>query len=177
MSKENFERQVSDLKKAVNLCFDQKLIVPGLILIYAGIDAMSWLAKPNETDPVGEAFQHWVKAYLLSSYSGEIGTADQLAVDLYGARCAILHAQVAESDLSKKAKAREVHYRFADGTALVPLFGFNSPLLNIYLNPFVLRECFVGALERFRSAMAGDANLSSRVYERASKYFVPVTIR
>src|SRR5438093_13025252 len=143
MSKEDFERQVSDLISAVNLCFDNNLVFPGLTLIYAGIDAMAWLSKPKETDPVGESFQEWAKTYLLTSYQSEVGTPDQLALDLYSARCAVLHAQIAESDLSKKAKAREVHYRLADGTGWVPLEGFNSPLLNIYLNPFALRKWFV----------------------------------
>ncbi|MBI4484114.1 MAG: hypothetical protein HY652_14655 [Acidobacteria bacterium] len=177
MSKKNFERQVSDLVNAVHLCFDRGLILPGLTLLYAAIDAMAWLSKPKETDPVGESFQDWVKAYLLTSYKGEFGTPDQLALDLYVARCAVLHAQIAESDLSKKAKAREVHYRLADGTGLVPVEGFNAALLNIYVDPVALQKWFVAAIETFKWAIASDSDLRARVYERAAKYFVPVTIR
>jgi len=177
MSNENFERQVSDLLHAIRLCFDKGLVLPGLTLLYAGIDAMAWLSKPQETDHVGDSFQQWVKAYMLNSYKGEIGTADQLALDLYGARCAVLHAQIAESVLSRKAKAREVHYRHADGTGLVPVEGFSSPQLNIYLDPAALQKSFVAAVDRFRSAIASDSDLRTRVYERAAKYFVPVTIR
>ncbi len=176
MSNENFERHVSDLLNAVDLCFDKGLILPGLTLLYTAIDAMAWLSKPKENDPVGESFQEWVKVYLLASYKGEVGTPDQLALDLYGARCAILHAQTAESDLSKKAKAREVHYRLADGTGLVPVEGFNAPLLNICMDPLALQKWLVAAIERLKSAIVSDSDLRTRVYERAAKYFVPVTI-
>jgi hypothetical protein len=174
MSKENFERQVSDLATGVRLCFGSGLILPGLTLLYSALDAMAWLSKPKETDPVGESFQTWVKTYLLAEYKGEVGTPDQLALDLYGARCAVLHAQIAESDLSKKAKAREVHYRLADGSGLVPVAGFNSPQLNIFLDPLALEKSFLAAIERFKSDIAKDSNLRDRVYDRAAKYFVPV---
>lgn len=177
MSKEYFDRQISDLLNSVQLCFDKELILPGLILLYAAIDAMAWLSKPNESDAVGKSFQNWVKSYLLASYKGEPETAEQFAVDLYGARCSILHAQIAESDLSKDAKAREVHYRFADGRGLVPVDGFSAPMLPIYVDPVELQQSFVAAIEAFRLAIATDDKLRARVYDRAGKYFVPVTIR
>jgi hypothetical protein len=93
--------------------------------------------------------------------------ADQLALDLYAARCALLHSQIAESRLSRRAKAREVHYRLANGTGLVPVEGFNWPQLNIYLDPLSLRNCFVSAVEKFKAAIASDSELRARVYERA----------
>jgi hypothetical protein len=171
MSKENFERQAANLLNAIDLCFERTLVLPGLILLYAGIDAMAWLSKPNEADSVGDSFQVWVKTYLLRCHKGEVGTPDQVALDLFGARCALLHAQIAESDLSRKAKAREVHYRFANGTGLVPVEGMNAPVLNIFVDPNWLRKSFESAVEAFGAAIDADAQLQARVYQRASRHF------
>lgn len=75
MNSEHVERQISELVQAVDLCFNNGLIVPGLMLLYAGIDAMAWLCKRREADSVGDAFQRWVKTYLLRPGDTEGGYA------------------------------------------------------------------------------------------------------
>src|SRR5687767_5983274 len=142
MTTTHMERHASELLKAIDLCFGAGLIVPALLLIYSGIDAMGWLWKSDEYDSPGESFQAWVKTYALKTSSLEGESADQLALDLWAARCALLHAQTAESKLTRQSKAREIHYRGADGSGLFAVEGFNSPRLPIFVDPLFLRHCF-----------------------------------
>jgi hypothetical protein len=67
MGKEDLECQLAELVAALDLCFEKGLVLPGLALLYAGIDGMAWLAKPNEGDRFGDAFCNWVTTYLLAS--------------------------------------------------------------------------------------------------------------
>jgi hypothetical protein len=74
--------------------------------VVCGIDAMAYLAlKASNEDVTRSDFVRWVDRYL------KFRCEEQLTgLDLYGARCAMLHSYAMASDLSRKTKCRQVGY-------------------------------------------------------------------
>lgn len=89
---------------AIELCIDNKLIMPALVLLYSGIDVVGSLERKPDMGTKA-SFIQWVDTYMLKAKP--LGCS---AVDLYGARCGLLHTMAAESDLSRSGKARQVIY-------------------------------------------------------------------
>jgi hypothetical protein len=75
-----------------------------LILTFSGIDAMASLEKSNGKNDVKERFANWVNEYMQFNDWPEAG------LELYGARCGILHTYGPISDLSDKGKVRLIGY-------------------------------------------------------------------
>lgn len=91
---------------AIGMLYREKLYGQMLVLLYSSIDSMGLLdAPPTQTSASGESFKNSVKKYLLT-YPG----LEYNEVDLWAARCAVLHTFTSESDLSKGGKAREIQY-------------------------------------------------------------------
>ena len=70
-----------------DFCFREELFTESLVLLYAGIDALAWLALPSG-DVNGSDFVKWVNTYLLPD-SGLQCTAE----DIWAARCGLLHSE------------------------------------------------------------------------------------
>src|SRR5664280_369361 len=98
-----------DLKDSIEDCLVKCRILPCLILLYSGIDVFASLeAQPGQSTK--DAFLYWVEAYMLKGRSLSCS-----ALDLYAARCGIIHAFSWSSDLSRSGKARKIMYAW--GTA------------------------------------------------------------
>jgi hypothetical protein len=84
----------------------------GLVLIYSGIDTLGLLAAaPEIEDATGETFKGWCKKYLLARLQSIDGKPLE-AVDLWAARCGVLHTSAPVSTLSRKGEAHEIWYWF-----------------------------------------------------------------
>ena len=85
-------------------CLKKTRIVPCLILIYSTIDSFSSLA--NRSNKKGrKVFMNWVRDWMLGNTSLKCNE-----IDIYAARCGLLHQNISESDLSKAGEAREIFY-------------------------------------------------------------------
>lgn len=83
-----------------------------LVVIYSTIDTLGFLdAGPDCTVASGQTFKSWTKKYLLSQPGVEFNE-----IDLWGARCAVLHTFTTKSTLSKSGNAREIVYFGGDKT-------------------------------------------------------------
>jgi hypothetical protein len=80
-----------------------------LILIFSGIDAMASLEKNGGKNDVGERFANWVNGYMQFSEWPEAG------LELYGARCGILHTYGPISNLFEKGQVRLIGYTTGGG--------------------------------------------------------------
>lgn len=80
-----------------------------LVLIYSGIDAIASLERPEGPGKVQEHFVDWVETYM------EFKDGLVTGVELFAARCGMLHAYSPISDLSKKGKARLIGYTVGGG--------------------------------------------------------------
>lgn len=171
--KKRLDQAVQDLLDAVELCMERRLHLPALTLMHAGIDAMAWLMRPaGQADVHEKDFLCWVERFVL--LGSQLQCTGQ---DLYGARCALLHSQIAESRKSREGKAREVFYLIdASGAALFHVEKLNTPQLPVTVPLTELMQCFVRGIGKFQAAAHGDPHLAQLVYERVEHYFERVRL-
>ena len=102
MSKKIIEKHFNDLVSAIQLTFDSKKQLPTLILLYSTIDILAWLNKPSTHPDVAKSdFISWVDRFFLQGTNLQCSS-----VELYAARCGIVHSYTAESKLSREGKAK-----------------------------------------------------------------------
>jgi len=151
-----FEPQFEAIRHAVNE--EQWLIA--LILTYAAIDALAWLNRRMDALDVARAdFVAWVSMYMLAAGSE---LSNVTAVDLYAARCAILHSQVAEAKLTRDGDAVEVWYRTKPKEAFVPIHGVQCRV-PILVDPRDLIGAAVAGYRAFLAKVQSDADTFERV--------------
>lgn len=108
--------------KAIGTLWDAELPEPVLTIIYSGIDSFGLLAAPSGVlDASGATFKHWCEKYILTRLRCVDGTPIT-SVDLWAARCGVLHTSTPLSQLEREGKARQVFYQFKGKT------GFNMIL-------------------------------------------------
>jgi len=90
------------IRAGIDLTIEHNCLSSAVALILSGIDAMAYLAMPeNQEDVTRRDFVEWAEKYI------HFPEHEQLTgLDLYGARCAILHSFGAQSKLSKEGKCR-----------------------------------------------------------------------
>jgi hypothetical protein len=94
------------IKRGVRVALENDCLGSAVILILCGIDAMAYLDMPATQDDVTRSdFVRWAERYI------KFPCHEQLTgLDLYGARCAMLHNYSTTSDLSRQGKCRQVGY-------------------------------------------------------------------
>jgi hypothetical protein len=169
---------------AAELCISARLNTPALILLYSAIDAASWLCAEDPDGPVQKYFVAWVEKYLL--------TADKFgcsALDLWAARCGIVHTFSASSRLSREGKVHEIIYVNRGGNRdtleqLENIRNAKSPQevgarrepapeddmhRNVVIEVDDLLNAFQKGVASMVSEAKSDASLSARIRERESK--------
>jgi hypothetical protein len=104
----SFYQTFYHLINAIEESLSKERIVPALILIYSGIDSISFLAERGNLKH-REVFKNWVKKWMLEKYPIPCNE-----IDIYSARCGLLHQQSSESSLTKNNKAREIYYSWGN---------------------------------------------------------------
>jgi hypothetical protein len=92
------------LGEGIETCLERKRIAPALILLYSAIDTSGWLDSA-ESHATRESFLQWVDRYLLNAKP-----LTCTALELYAARCGLLHTFTPDSRLSSEGKARRICY-------------------------------------------------------------------
>ena len=101
MKRETLRQNLFQLVYATENCIEKQFITPALILIYTGIDIAGWLDAESDDTPVQESFIGWAQRYLLSAKP-----LPCTAIELYSARCGLLHTLTPDSRLSTTGDAR-----------------------------------------------------------------------
>jgi hypothetical protein len=162
------ELQLTRLTKAIRLLREHEqpdLMLPALMILYATIDGLGWLERKDlNGDSTSEDFRSWVDRYFLAD---EDRSTTLTSEALWFARCALLHAQAAESRGSRKGKVPEIWYRWGD-VGIAPL-GASTVQSPLNVDPRQLFEIFDRAIERFRAKLAGDSELRRKVEKQALK--------
>jgi hypothetical protein len=98
--------------KAIGTLWDAELPEAGLNIIYSGIDSFGLLAAPPEVlDASRNTYKPWCEKYITPRLTTVEGTAVTV-VDLYAARCGVLHTSTPLSSLEREGDARQVFYKF-----------------------------------------------------------------
>ena len=96
MSKTALEENVEKHFLAIDLCLENSLLMPALVLIYNGIDTFAALNREAKKDKVTrDDFINWCDRYIFPGNNLECS-----GQDLYAARCGILHTYIAVPDLN-----------------------------------------------------------------------------
>jgi hypothetical protein len=95
--------------RGIEICIENKLVFPSLTLIYSGIDTFSWVAYGDIS--VRKRFTKWVENHMYGAKP-----LSPRPIDLYAARCAILHTLTPNSDLSKNNSALPICYAWGNAS-------------------------------------------------------------
>lgn len=93
--------------EAAELCRQRALDVPMLVLIYTAIDTLAWVLHGDKVTNVRHRFTALCESYVLPGSDIQC-----TALELYAARCSVLHTLGWESELSRSGKTRSVFYSF-----------------------------------------------------------------
>jgi len=135
------------------------------MLAYAMIDIMAWLDRDvKHKDVQQDDFIKWVETYLLPN-----SQLSCTAIDLYAARCSLLHSYSAESRLSRQGRASEIFYAWGvadeqDLQKLIDLEGSRDAKA-------VQVEELLVALKRGIEQFIPNARHNQLVIDRADKFF------
>jgi hypothetical protein len=163
---ENITKNMAHMLAASSRCLDERQIMPCLTLLYAGMDVMASLeAAPGEK--VNVYFKRWVEKYLLPQTTWKCSS-----VDLYGARCAVVHTFTPDSDLSKKGAAKVIYYAHSGGDVakleeVNNDFNRNAECLEVG----EMISSFYNAILKYMVEVAGDPARKAAVESKAGLWF------
>ena len=93
---ETVEEKFAQLLVIAEKCVRERATTPALILIFSAIDVAGWLSAVSPSASPRSRFTGWVARYLLP-----FSNLDCSAIELFAARCGIVHNFSSESDLSR----------------------------------------------------------------------------
>jgi len=131
------------IRRGIRIAIENNCYGSAVVLILSGIDTMAYIGMPRcREDVLPEDFIKWAERYV------KFPCANQLSgIELYGARCGMLHSFSTRSKLSRKGKCRQVGY--AD--RCVPEVVCNSNLSGelVIVSIEGLAKAFFDGMDRF----------------------------
>lgn len=104
--------RIGEIIQASNLCLKNKFPSAAVSLIYIALDTAASLDHSLRKERPGARFVKWADKCILRN-----GSLRCSALDLYAARCGLLHTYSPRSNLSSKGRVREIWYTFDDHEA------------------------------------------------------------
>ena len=93
------------IKRGIHITHDNECYGACLILIYCGIDAMSYLdMPPGQAEGHADNFIQWSERYLSPNLKNQ--ATHITGEELYSARCAVVHTYSVESRKTKSGSVR-----------------------------------------------------------------------
>ncbi|HUT29325.1 MAG TPA: hypothetical protein VMX13_06005 [Sedimentisphaerales bacterium] len=170
MSEQTIESHFADLTSAIEMSLSGKKHLPALILIYSTLDILAWLNRPSTHPDVTKCdFLAWVDQYLRPGPSLHC-----TPIDLYAARCGIIHSLQAESKLSREGKARQVWYSWGKCEVARLRASIRQAKLEKTAVPVqveALFEALKSGITQFLESLEADPSHAKLVYDRARKKF------
>jgi hypothetical protein len=150
---------------AIRSCLDAGFAEAALALLYSGIDTLAFLRAPvGAKDVKPNDFIEWCNRYMVPFLHSAV-----TGIDLYGARCGVLHTSSAASRLGREGHAREVYYHFK-GQAGVNLMS-NTLQQSLMLEIEVLVEAFGKGSQRLVADLKGNPAQLTIAEERVKRFF------
>lgn len=169
MSQPILTRALEQLIAAIQVRLEKKLNTPALLLLYSGIDIVGWLHADDPTNPVRNRFIEWVDTYLLQARPLQC-----TSLELYAARCGLVHSFSPDSGLTERGEARKIVYAWGTSNfrtleemiAVAKMGGYVAVQLE------TLVEAFALGVNQFLKELDLDPMESARVQKRAQKFFI-----
>jgi len=153
------------IKIGVNVALKNECYDSAVILILSGIDSMAYLNMPESQEDVTKTdFISWVDQYIKFPCKEKI-----TGLDLYGARCAMLHSYGVVSKLSREGKCRVVGYM----SESIPEIRYNPSVSKDFVLVSVpaLAEAFYKGIDRFLVNLFSNSD-KAKVAEERLKGFI-----
>jgi hypothetical protein len=168
----NYEILNQNFKKlynAIELCIKNRLEMPSLILIYTAIDIAGWLNSENPNEKVIDSFTNWVDLYMLPAKPLEC-----TALDLYGARCGLLHNLSPDSNRSAKGRVRKIFYasKCVELSKLQEMIKLAKITNYVVIKSGDLVESYRLGLDAFMKELQADPTKAIKIYEKSEIMFM-----
>jgi hypothetical protein len=161
------------LKSGIEACIEKKAITPALVLIYSAIDTTGWLDS-REAFTTRNDFISWVDNYLLKA-----NPLKCTALDLYAARCGLLHTFTPDSQLSSLGRARVICYAWGEAKAdvmqqAIDIKNKANDLVAVQVND--LYQAWLSGLALWGEELEKDPVRKTRVLAKAGKFFAEMGV-
>ena len=167
------DQDYEEMFEAIDACYSKALQIPCLVLIYTTIDSLGWLAFGDTEKSAKNRFVRWADHHLMPRLSAEFS-----ALDLYAARCSILHGLSWESNLSETGQAKYLIYAMGKNTdsasELSKAFFSEKTVACLHIDAFI--SSLKLAVFDFYEQMKGDPVLADRLKHAQGKRFAKVPI-
>lgn len=151
-----------DIKKARNA----GILAGSIILTLSAIDAMAFLAMPlNQKEVHIKDYISWIEEYMKTD---SLQQYQYRGIDLYGARCGIVHRYGVDSRLSEDGKCRIFSYHNGSEHIYNPIVDKDLVLISISR----ITNDFFKAVVNFLQDIKIDDKLKSRVDSRILRLFL-----
>ena len=154
--------------EAAELCRQRALDVPMLVLIYTAIDTLAWAFHGDKVIQVRQRFTALCESYVLPGSNIQC-----TALELYAARCSVLHTLGWESELSRSGKARSVFYSFGtdDPTLAQAALDLTNPGEFVSLKADDLLAAVQRTVATLEASAPKDDDLARRLSTAAGKQY------
>ncbi len=161
----------------IDVCLKNNAPTGAILLTYCAIDAMSFLSMPlhkydkkkklyvDKYDVERDDFIAWVEKYMKTDSSQPY---QYQGIDLYGARCSVVHNYGVESDLSRNKKCKKIAYAF---NSLKHFYDSSKHPEMVILGIDLFIRDFADAVIKFLSDIENDVKLQQQVEGRLPKLF------
>jgi hypothetical protein len=157
----------------------------GLIILYSTIDSLAWLCRPEHQLKVERRdFLAWANRYLIQvkehvdrmchvrdRHLMKVPYLRCSALDLYAARCGLIHSYTAESELAARGEAKRVFYTQGDPSRALAEVNEQERANVTFLNTAELFAVFRQGVQFFKTDLCSDRDLQKRVQARCAQLF------
>lgn len=159
---------MGEIVQASNLCLNSKFPSAALSLMYIALDTAASLDYRLRKARPSARFVKWVDRYIVGS-----GDLPCSALDLYGARCGLLHMYSARSHLSSKGHVAEIWYTFHDREADMLREAVRERELEqvVVLSLDSLTSAVANGITAFISDLESDQSLADWAISKAKQTF------
>jgi hypothetical protein len=158
------------IKQGIRVALENECYAAAVILIYSGIDTMSYLNMPlNKQDVTKSDFITWVDNYMKFP-----GREQLTGLDIYGARCGMLHMYSAFSRLSREGKCRNIGYMDNADPPVIYNPNVNKDLVLVAVP--ALAEAFFAGVNEFLIDLFADKKKGGMAEKRFKNlvHYIPI---
>ncbi|MCX6175036.1 MAG: hypothetical protein NTZ27_09820 [Ignavibacteriales bacterium] len=155
---------------AINLCLENNYVLPTLMILFTAIDSAGHLYSNNKSGR--KRFIEWVNRWLIGDKELPF-----TAIDLYSARCGILHTLTANSSLVEERKAKKGIYTLKETNEKEAIDALGEGILDEY---FIIRinslvELFLKGFLDFFDNILTNPELRKNVTNKCMSYYSRTT--
>jgi len=153
---------------AVRACLDSSFAEEALVLVFSAVDTLAFLGSPAGTEYSDRGpFIEWCEKYMVPCLGSRSGGPS--GIDLYAARCGVLHVSSAKSSLGQQGKAREIWYEFRGQYGVN--IATNTPKQAMFLGVEALVAAFEKGSNCFLEELNHDQARRALAEERTRSFF------